>query len=95
MARKWNFPAQIVNAIEQHHAVSPQGDDLTVDAVMLANLVAKSVGAGLGAEGMNLRIDVYTICQRVGLTLKGFERICAQTSSWLADFRKECDIQAQ
>ncbi len=95
MARKWNFPTQIVDAIEQHHAVSPQGDDLTVDAVMLANLVAKSVGAGLGAEGMNLRIDFYTIRQRVGLTIKGFERVCAQTHSWLADFRKECEIQVQ
>ncbi len=95
MARKWNFPTQIVDAIEQHHAVSPQCDDLTVDSVMMANLVAKSVGAGLGAEGMNLRIDFYTIRQRVGLTIKGFERVCAQTASWLTDFRKECELQVQ
>lgn len=92
MARKWNFPEQIVNAIEQHHDASPQGDDLTVDAVMLANFAAKSVGAGLGAEGMSLRIDFRTVRQRVGLTITGFERVCAQTAVWLTDFKQEYGV---
>jgi putative nucleotidyltransferase with HDIG domain len=95
MAHKWNFPAQIVQAIEQHHAESPQGDNLTVDAVMVANLTAKSVGAGLGAEGMNLQIDSRAICERVGLTVKGFQRVCAQTAIWLLDFKAKYGIQDQ
>lgn len=93
MARKWNFPDQIVRAIEQHHAVSPQGDDFTVDAVMVANLVAKSVGTGLGAEGMNLNTDFSAVGKRIGLTVKGFERVCVHTAFWLDDLKKACGFQ--
>jgi hypothetical protein len=56
--------------------------------VMLANLAAKSIGVGLGAEGMNLRTDSIKSRERVGISLEGFERICAQTVVWLAGLKK-------
>jgi putative nucleotidyltransferase with HDIG domain len=87
MARKWNFPVEITEAIEQHHD-SPISDPTPMlDAVILANLAAKTAGVGLGAEGLNLRVDADGSRERLGLTLEGFERACAQTVFWLADLK--------
>lgn len=94
MAKKWNFPEPIILAIEEHHQVSPQKPSLIVDVVILGNIVAKSIGVGLGAEGMNLRTDLAGCRERIGLTLEKFERVCAQTACWLVDLKKEFGISA-
>ncbi len=88
IARKWRFPEAIQQGIELHHREPGSTPNSTMlDAVMLANLAAKSIGVGLGAEGLNLRVD-YTGClKRLGLRVEGFERACAQTSVWLKDIR--------
>jgi putative nucleotidyltransferase with HDIG domain len=88
MAIKWAFPQPIVQAIELHHSAPLYDPPLIVDVVMLANLAAKSIGVGLGAEGMNLRTDSIKSRERVGISLEGFERICAQTVVWLAGLKK-------
>lgn len=88
MARKWDFPQDITSAIENHHQVVQGGDGPLLDAVMLANLAAKSIGVGLGAEGLNMGMDYAGSCERLGLSMEGFERACAQTAVWLAEQRK-------
>jgi putative nucleotidyltransferase with HDIG domain len=88
MARKWDFPQDIVLAIEQHHQVFPGGNGLVLDAVMLANYAAKSLGIGLGAEGLNMPMDFAGSCKRLGLSIDGFERACAQGAIWLAEQKK-------
>lgn len=88
MARKWNFPPHIAHAIEQHHRVPVQSEDPVLDAVMLANLAAKSIGTGLGAAGMNFCVDYAGSRKRLGLTMESFERVCAQALIWLNDLRK-------
>ena len=87
IARRWNFPTEVAHAIEHHHSILEEPEPL-IDAVMLANLAAKSVGAGMGADGMNFRIDYSGSRERLGLTLQGFERACAQTAVWLDELRK-------
>ena len=57
VARHWGFPDDITDAIEHHHQVPVEKPNPTVDAVIIANLAAKAVGTGLGAEGMDLRLD--------------------------------------
>jgi putative nucleotidyltransferase with HDIG domain len=89
MARNWGFPEVITAAIERHHQYPPSNPNPMLDAVMLANLTAKTIGVGLGAAAMNIRIDDTGCRERIGLTLEGFERVCAQTAIWLQDFRKE------
>ena len=92
MARKWDFPEPIVQAIEQHHQVPLVNPSPILDAVMLANLTAKSIGVGLGAEGMNLRVDDESR-GRIGLSLEGFERVCAQTAVWLTEVKGAYEVK--
>ncbi|NLT66313.1 MAG: HDOD domain-containing protein [Acidobacteria bacterium] len=89
VARKWGFPTEITSAIENHHNVSRGGNGIVLDAVMLANYAAKSMGIGLGAAAFNIPIDYAGSRERLGLSIEGFERACAQTAMWMADQRKE------
>ncbi len=93
MARKWNFPEPIIQAIEEHHRVPSTDQGPMLDTVMLANLASKSVGIGLGAAAMNMRIDYSGSRQRLGLTVEGFERACAQTAFWVIELKKSYGIQ--
>jgi putative nucleotidyltransferase with HDIG domain len=88
IARKWAFPEPITQAIESHHDISSAETAPIVDAVMLANLAAKSVGVGLGAAGLNMRMDYSGSRQRLGLTMEGFERACAQTQFWVIELKR-------
>jgi putative nucleotidyltransferase with HDIG domain len=94
VARNWGFPTEITQAIEKHHRVTPGGGGIVLDAVMLANYAAKSIGIGLGAEAFNISMDFEGSRQRLGLTIDTFERACAQASIWLADQRKVIDSAA-
>ena len=85
IARKWEFPQEIVFAIEKHHQVVPGGDGIVLDAVMLANYAAKSMGIGLGAAGLNISVDYAGSRKRLGISIEGFERACAQTAMWLME----------
>jgi len=78
IAEHWNFPAEVAFAIRHHHDRDLEASSAVLDAVVLANLVAKTVGTGLGAEGLNFSLD--TSChQRLGLTFDAFGRICLAT----------------
>lgn len=94
MARKWGFPEGIRRAIEEHHQMPVSNPDPALDAVMLANLAAKSAGVGLGAEGFNMSIDVTGSRERLGLTLEGFERVIAQTAIWARDLKANYGVKA-
>lgn len=87
MARRWNFPADIANAIERHHSLLDAEHGPLIDTVMLANLAAKSLGAGIGADGMNFQIDYTGSRERLGLRVEDFERACAQAAIWLNELQ--------
>lgn len=78
MARKWDFPESIALAIEKHHEVPIKEPTPMMDTVQLANLVAKNLGVGLGAEGMNFKFDLATP-DRLDLDCADFAKICRQT----------------
>lgn len=61
--------------------------DPVVDAVVFAKYVAKSIGTGFGAEGLNIGMDP-TVSQRLGVDRDSFDRICLQTFNWLSDLRR-------
>ena len=88
IARKWGFPLEITEAIEQHHQVHPDGNGIILDAVMLANYAAKSMGYGLGAEGLNMSMDYAGSRKRLGISIDGFERACAQAAMWVLEQRQ-------
>jgi putative nucleotidyltransferase with HDIG domain len=94
VARNWGFPSEITQAIEQHHRVIQGGNGIVLDAVMLANYAAKSIGIGLGAEGFNISMDFEGVRTRLGLSIEAFERACAQAAIWLADQKRVIDSAA-
>jgi putative nucleotidyltransferase with HDIG domain len=87
MAKKWKFPEEITDAIERHHDAELQDSTPVIDAVVTANLVAKTIGMGLGAEGLNLRVDM-SCPRRLGLDFESFSRVCVQTTMWIDDVRQ-------
>lgn len=85
IAKRWGFPEEVAFAIAHHHD-APVPPNPTLDAVVVANLVAKAIGTGLGAEGMDLRIDDRAF-RRLGIDFAGFSRLCIQTMNWLKDVK--------
>ena len=87
MAVHWGFPETVAEAIANHHEAPLPEPTAMMDAVALANLVAKTIGIGLGREGMNFQIDsgCYT---RLGLDFNAFCRVCARTALSLDALKK-------
>jgi putative nucleotidyltransferase with HDIG domain len=77
IAEKWGFPEEIRHAIAVHHRVPVLDPTPMTDCVMLANIVAKTVGVGVGAEGMNMYADQGCM-RRLGLGFNAFGRICSE-----------------
>lgn len=86
LAEMWNLPEALSHAIAHHHDHPIVTPDPVVDAVVFANYVAKSIGTGLGAEGLNISMDP-TVSRRLGVDRDSFDRICLQTFNWLHDLR--------
>ena len=79
IAEKWGFPEAIGRGIAHHHDTPLPVEDPLLDAVVVANLVAKTIGVGLGAEGMGLEIDLAA-SRRLGLDYIGFCQVCSRTA---------------
>jgi putative nucleotidyltransferase with HDIG domain len=86
IGREWGFPLPIVDAIARHHS-APLGESTPVlDAVVVANFVAKTLGVGLGAEGFNFALEAQS-AERLGLDTPSFGRVCLRTEEWLTALR--------
>jgi putative nucleotidyltransferase with HDIG domain len=77
VAEKWCFPEEIRHAIAVHHQVPLLDPTPMTDCVMLSNIVAKTVGVGVGAEGMNMYADQGCM-RRLGLGFNTFGKICSE-----------------
>ena len=83
VATAWCFPAEVCHAIESHHDLDVEPTPYR-DAITLGNLVAKTVGAGVGAEGLNVQLDASAL-QRLGVDQSLFFTICSETAAQLAN----------
>ena len=86
IAVEWQFPDEVTDAIARHHDKDLGRSTPVLDAVVIANVVAKNIGVGLGAEGFNLAVDNGCV-QRLGLDFTRFARICLHTDTWLRELR--------
>jgi putative nucleotidyltransferase with HDIG domain len=77
VASSWQLPTDIVEAVRNHHSPGAAGEPVT-DAVRVANIVARTIGEGIGNEGMSLAVD-SGLAQRVGLSRDQFETVCAHS----------------
>jgi putative nucleotidyltransferase with HDIG domain len=84
VAEHWRFPEDVALAIRHHHDAETTHDSRLLDTVMLANLVAKMVGCGLGAEGLNFGVSA-TIHERLQLDFALFSKICLTTQDGIRD----------
>lgn len=76
VAAAWNLPNVIVEAIRFHHN-GHQSDELIVDIVQLANLIAQSDGESFQAEIVNTSL-APAMLQRFGLSEVKLIDICQQ-----------------
>jgi hypothetical protein len=74
----------VVDAIGRHHEADHGASHLVLDAVVIANLVAKTIQVGLGAEGLNLSLDLASL-RRLDVDFQVFGLMCLQTHTWLAE----------
>ncbi len=86
IARKWQFPPLVEDAIARHHDVPIQEPTAVLDVVVVANYVAKSLGVGLGAEGFNFPMD-QPAYERLGLDFDSFSRVCLRTEEMLRELQ--------
>jgi putative nucleotidyltransferase with HDIG domain len=93
LARHWGLPDDMTRAIEQHHQGPPADPSPTMDAVIIANMAAKTIGAGLSAEGHNLYVD-RDAPRRMGLDFASFARICLQTMTSLTELKATYNVAA-
>jgi putative nucleotidyltransferase with HDIG domain len=84
MAEAWKFPPEIVDAIRRHHSPPFTNPTVVLDAVALANVVAKTIAAGLGAEGLNFAVDPGSY-RRLGVDFATFGRVCLHADAWLRE----------
>jgi putative nucleotidyltransferase with HDIG domain len=82
IALSWQLPATIVEAIRHHHSTNYTEEPVT-DAVKAANIVARTIGEGIGNEGMSLAVDA-DLGKRLGLSRDQFETVCANSSRRLS-----------
>lgn len=83
VAEKWAFPDDVRHAIEFHHQVPVIDPTPMLDTVVLANAVAKTLGVGLGAEGLNVLADGGCL-KRLGLHYNDFDRLCSDVLTKMA-----------
>ncbi|MBI5060040.1 HDOD domain-containing protein [candidate division KSB1 bacterium] len=83
MAKRWGFPDILVECIQRHH--DPRADrehSVALDAVHIGNAVAKTLGVGLGSEGLNMKA-VAASAEALKLTPVKFEALCAAAADQL------------
>jgi HD-like signal output (HDOD) protein len=86
IAEHWNLGEPISAAILSHHDQGAAAGPVS-DVVRISNLIAKTAGFGLGAEGMNLAADSGA-CERLGIDGNQFEGLCAETAVLMKSVRE-------
>lgn len=86
ITKQWNFGESIAQSILNHHTPDNQISHMT-DAIHVSNIVAKSIGIGLGNEALNLAGSVNSV-KRLGLSRLGFEQLCFTVSEKLPEIVK-------
>jgi putative nucleotidyltransferase with HDIG domain len=75
IAREWNLPEVLENAIGGHHTPDLRPNP-TLDVVHVANAVAKLAGQGLGIEEMNMQVSPNA-AERLGIHAEQIQALCA------------------
>jgi putative nucleotidyltransferase with HDIG domain len=78
LGENWGMPPVMVDCIRYHH--TPQeapSENEAVKVVYLADMMAMSLGFGLGSDGLRYRADA-AICETLALDRTEFDQLCAK-----------------
>jgi HD-like signal output (HDOD) protein len=81
IAQHWNLPERLVVGIIQHHTPDDAGDAIA-DAVHVANIAAKHVGAGHIAVEEDRQVSQAAL-ERLKMSQAGFDGLCQQVAKRL------------
>jgi HD-like signal output (HDOD) protein len=76
IAQHWKLPDQIVVGVIYHHTPEEIGAEPVAHATHIADVVAKSIGAGLEEENQDPGADLASL-RGLGMSPGGFEDLCA------------------
>ncbi len=92
VARKWNLPDALCDAIAWHHAPSQATDGaLLAAAVHVADAAALMAGIGLGVDGLEYRLDMPAL-DSLGWLQEDMENLMNdeyQALNWAEEFLRE------
>lgn len=93
VATEWGFPDEVRYAIQFHHEPDPpDGPTPILDTVVIANVVAKTMSAGLGAEGLDFTID-EGCRRRLELDFTKFCLICSEVQEQMEQVKTTYGLQ--
>ncbi len=87
IAKRWNFPAPLIRAIEAHHEAAHLPSDALIDAVVAADVVARTAGFGVGKSSLLQPYD-HDVFPRLGLDVPAFVAACAETTRRVTELRQ-------
>ena len=81
----WSFPADIVSAVQWHHAPDAGGQTSTlIDIVHVADVLSVMIGIGGGREGLRHQPS-GSATKRLGLKPFVLEKVASQTLQWVSE----------
>lgn len=85
VAEKWNFPKDLVEAIEYHHTPERAKENLElVSIVHIADAITMMMGVGLGVDGMAYEFSQIAL-DRLGIDEVEIEHIISEVSDLISD----------
>lgn len=85
MARRWNLPQPLVEAIAYHHRPNLAGEGaLLAAAVHVADAALMAMGIGLGRDGLQYVLDPLA-CERLGWTENDFPELVDRVAALVAE----------
>jgi len=85
VAKKWNLPEELVEAIEYHHSPEEATINFKLTSIIhLADAIVMMMGIGLGVDGMIYNLSQETL-QALGIDGLMLEQLISETSDLLVD----------
>ena len=77
LLHKWGLPPSITDVVRHHLRPDEyDGRDVVLDLVHVGNVLAKMIGVGLGADGLNYEVS-NNVVTRLGITSAALDRASA------------------
>ena len=89
LAESWSLPAELVSCIRYHHNPheAPEEHRELVSVCHLADLIAITIGFGLGSDGMKYQAEI-DIAEVLHLKANDFDNLCVDIVTDYSDVKK-------